>query len=48
MSRSNNSRRGASNHHGRRHHVCQEGVSCPYCRNNFKHVVKKQRLKGTE
>jgi hypothetical protein len=42
MSRSNNSRRGSTNKHAKRHHNCAVVGFCDYCQGNFKHAERKQ------
>ncbi len=47
MTRSKNSRRGATNKHSKRHKVCHS-KGCPYCLRNLTHAVKKQQKEPHE
>jgi hypothetical protein len=43
MSRSNNSRKGSTNKHGKRHAQCGD-KNCEYCARNFHHATKKGKV----
>jgi hypothetical protein len=45
MSRSHNSRKGSTNRHGKRHHICRDGTNCPYCMRNLTHATLRRKPK---